>query len=85
MDYHNTHECLPGYFQCDDGECVSSAYVCDKFEDCIDGSDEINCQDDSYDYDYNKHSENEVSIIWLILFIANHYFSKIFILRDIIF
>lgn len=60
-------ECLSGDFQCDNGECIPLAYVCDSFDDCIDRSDEVNCHNDYYDDDYNKHSENEVSIMWLIV------------------
>ncbi|CAL8280063.1 unnamed protein product [Merluccius merluccius] len=36
--------CLPGQWQCDDGNCISAGWRCDADADCLDGSDETNCQ-----------------------------------------
>ena len=30
-------------FRCNDGTCVRSTDACNTYNDCIDGSDEINC------------------------------------------
>ena len=32
-----------GYFRCGTGECILTRYTCDRFNNCRDGSDEINC------------------------------------------
>jgi hypothetical protein len=32
-------------FQCNDGSCIPIHRVCNNFNDCLDGSDEINCED----------------------------------------
>lgn len=35
--------CKDHQFQCGDGLCIYKTFVCDGDEDCIDGSDEMNC------------------------------------------
>lgn len=35
--------CEPTQFRCNDGTCISISFRCDKYEDCPDRSDEINC------------------------------------------
>jgi len=35
--------CTVGQFDCGDGTCISSAWQCDDYSDCSDGSDEVGC------------------------------------------
>ena len=32
-----------GDFRCDDGVCIRSNLVCNRYNNCRDGSDEVNC------------------------------------------
>ncbi|MEQ2179004.1 hypothetical protein GOODEAATRI_020078 [Goodea atripinnis] len=36
-------ECKAEEFRCTNGQCISNAFVCDKDNDCYDGSDEVAC------------------------------------------
>ena len=47
---NNVINCNGDQFQCDNGSCISSRWVCDRVTDCIDKSDETNC---SFYYDYD--------------------------------
>ena len=35
--------CSSSQFKCNNGNCVSSSYKCDKYDDCGDNSDEFGC------------------------------------------
>ena len=35
--------CWFGEYQCDNGECIRAAYLCDGTQDCKDASDEFYC------------------------------------------
>lgn len=35
--------CGPGFFRCQTGRCIPSAWHCDLDKDCADDSDELNC------------------------------------------
>ena len=36
--------CPQGQWECDDGNCISAEWRCDADGDCLDGSDETECQ-----------------------------------------
>ena len=44
----------PGFFCCDDGECIPSEYVCDSVQTCEDNSDERWCHKVIFSKNYNK-------------------------------
>uniref|UniRef100_A0A2C9KAN0 EGF-like domain-containing protein n=1 Tax=Biomphalaria glabrata TaxID=6526 RepID=A0A2C9KAN0_BIOGL len=35
--------CRPGLFQCQNGRCIPNSYRCDRDNDCLDRTDELNC------------------------------------------
>ena len=35
--------CGPGEFQCNNGRCLDERYKCNTYDECGDGSDEIDC------------------------------------------
>jgi hypothetical protein len=37
--------CTEHEFQCTDGSCISLTWKCDLEQDCMDGSDEVNCSE----------------------------------------
>ena len=40
---HNMVECGETQYSCPDGSCISTGYVCDGIDDCLEGADEHNC------------------------------------------
>ena len=40
---HTTIMCNAEYYQCEDGTCILSLYVCDTVDDCLGGEDETQC------------------------------------------
>lgn len=44
-DHWLTPTCSNNQFQCDSGECISMAWVCDSVPECSNGEDEHNCDD----------------------------------------
>ncbi|XP_023289425.1 vitellogenin receptor, partial [Orussus abietinus] len=42
-DEYRCYECERGEFMCENKRCIQRSWVCDKFDDCGDKSDEINC------------------------------------------
>ncbi|XP_069108702.1 low-density lipoprotein receptor-related protein 2-like isoform X5 [Argopecten irradians] len=40
---NRTTECLPGNFRCANGRCIPQAFRCDQDNDCLDHSDEMEC------------------------------------------
>ena len=66
------HECPASRpYRCTDGSCVVASAPCNNIKDCLDGSDEINCnntedeEDDDYfdEYDYVTETERPPPII----------------------
>ena len=43
-DLTTTNACGHGKFQCDNGQCIPSRWVCDYDDDCQDSSDETRCR-----------------------------------------
>ena len=37
-------KCAPGSYQCKDKTCISDVYLCDTYNDCTSGEDELNCK-----------------------------------------
>lgn len=37
-------ECEAGQFQCNNGRCIPTLWICDDDDDCSDNSDEENCR-----------------------------------------
>lgn len=44
-------ECKGGDFICNDGKCIPKHFECDGYENCMDGSDELECGENQYLHD----------------------------------
>ncbi|KAI1296605.1 Atrial natriuretic peptide-converting enzyme [Halotydeus destructor] len=53
-------------FECSNGNCVQHYYICDGTDDCLDNSDEVNCDKHGCDYDeYRCPSGKCISAEWI--------------------
>lgn len=52
---HTVYGCEADEFQCDDGMCVEPHKVCDAIRNCVDGSDESNCNNEIWNPDRDHH------------------------------
>lgn len=43
-------KCYYSEFTCKNGQCIRPGFLCDRMNDCIDGSDEIECENGKYDF-----------------------------------
>ncbi len=55
-------QCPPDMFTCGSGECIQVTYICDGWNDCIDGKDEDNC----------AHGKEDMSVTHISHVIVNH-------------
>ncbi|KII65115.1 Basement membrane-specific heparan sulfate proteoglycan core protein [Thelohanellus kitauei] len=55
--------CIRGQFECENGHCVDDKLVCNKNDDCGDGSDEFDCQ--GIDCTYKASQCDNKQCIWL--------------------
>ncbi len=42
-----SHTCKPGQFKCTNGQCIAGNLACNKVDDCVDGSDEEGCPEET--------------------------------------
>lgn len=73
-----TEACTSNEFRCNDGTCIDSRMRCDSRYDCLDGSDEVNCQCHSLEFRCSNGqciNESLRCMIWIYSFII-WFFSK---------
>jgi integrin beta 2 len=58
-------ECMPGQFQCKNSHCIHPSQLCNGESECLDGSDEVDCNQVSK---RERHIKNKSSIVSVGLF-----------------
>ena len=65
-------DCEVDEFQCNDGTCVPQSYVCNGWDDCTNGSDEINCDSECLSGDINTDEAVDILDVVLLINLVLH-------------